>query len=139
MDNIKNADTSDWMQERLQALSPKPHWEPDRDRGIAHFQKREHAARRQRLVRRSVVLAVLIAGFVSLLAPSTRGVAERLFNRFSANNIGAVRSNLGTYAMKGLLPAPEYVIPPKAQRRVPSIAQAEKETGFLPRLPPEFI
>jgi hypothetical protein len=123
----------------MSALDPGATWEPDHDRAVEHM--RTHAARVQsrRRALQVALLVVLIAVGVSAMLPATRGVAERLLNRFSSKDVEAVRLNRTKSDLKAFLPKVEVVTSGGGFNRVENIAQAEKAAGFPPQLPKEFL
>jgi hypothetical protein len=131
--------TSDWVSRRMSALDSDAQWEPDLDRGVRHMRSHAQHVRRRRRMRQGALLAILIAGVVFVSMPATRGVAERLLNRFSSKDVEAVRLNRPKLDLTGYLPKVEVVTRPGASNRVESIEQATKAAGFAPRLPKEFL
>ncbi len=139
MDKIKDNDARQWVERQLEMLAPARGWEPSHDRGLEYLQAHERAARRRRRLQQGTLLAVLVASLILLMVPTTRGVAERLLNRFSTKDLGAVRLNVPKADLKGLLPRIEFTTPPRMARYVPNIAEAQNRAGFAPRLPKEFL
>src|SRR5437867_7748560 len=134
MDSTENTNASEWVRDRLASLAPPSAWEPNADRGLDHFRGRERRANRRRELWRGAALAVLIACIVWLAVPATRGIAQRLWDRFYTKGLEAIRLNGPRGDLKGL-PQAEFVIPVTGPHRVQGIAQAHQEAGFEPRLP----
>src|SRR5215510_15059398 len=110
--------TSDWVSRRMSALDPDAKWEPDLDRGVRHMRSHAQHIRRRRRMRQGTLLAILIAGVVFVSMPATRGVAERLLNRFSSKDVEAVRVNRSKLDLRAYLSKVEVVTPPGASNRV---------------------
>src|SRR5689334_8380492 len=88
-----NKDTSKWLYDRLAALTPARAGE-DVDGALEYYRSYERMARRRRGLQRGVVVVSLIVSILVLIAPTSRGVARQLWDRFYMRTPEAVRSTL---------------------------------------------
>jgi len=133
MDNM-NKNTSEWVRDRFAELAPTPAWQPNPDVGLVHVQSYERMAKRRHRFQRTAVLAVLSVCVLALAVPATRGIALQLLDRFYMRRPEAIRSLLpgtGRPVFKV-----EMTKQPTLGRPLLSLADAQREAGFDPRLPP---
>jgi hypothetical protein len=135
MENInKGTNTGEWVRDQLAGLAPAETWRPDVDAGFAHLHRYEHMAKRRLHLQRVAVLLLLVACAVVLAVPTTRGIARQLLDRFYMRNPEAVRSlvpRTGKSALKVEILRAPVMGPPLL-----SVADANREAGFNPWLPP---
>lgn len=138
MDNTnKHTNTTEWVGARLAELAPTPDWQPNPDLGLAHLRSYERQAKHRRRVQRGAALAILIAFVLTLTVPASRGIARQLLDRFYMTRPEAVRST--TPRSEPQLFIMEYTSPPFIGRFVSNVAEARKEAGFSPLLPPILV
>src|SRR6185295_1441759 len=89
-----NKDTSEWVRERFAELAPAPAWQPNPDVGLIHLRSHERMVKRRHRFQRTAFIAVFGACVLALAAPTTRGIALHLLNRFYLRNPEAIRSSL---------------------------------------------
>src|SRR5262245_60444711 len=133
----RDTNTSEWVHERLAELVAVPDWQPDPDLGLVHLRSYERIAKRRSRLRRAAVLLVLIISVLTLAVPATRGIARQLLDRFYMRRPEAVRSMMPR--CEPPLFIMEYTSPPSIGRFVSSVAEAQKEAGWEPRLPPVLV
>ena len=138
MDNTnKHTNTTEWVDACLAELAPPPDWQPNPDLGLAYLRSYERRAKQRRVVQRGAALAILITFILALTVPATRGIARQLLDRFYMRTPEAVRST--TPRSEPQLFIMEYSSPPFIGRFVSSVAEAQKEAGFSPLLPPILV
>jgi hypothetical protein len=138
MDNTnKHTNTTEWVHECLANLAPAPGWQPNPDLGLAYLRSYERYAKHRRRVQRGAALAIVITFVLASTVPATRGIARQLLDLFYMRRPEAVRAT--TPRSEPQLFIMEYTSPPFTGRFVSSVAEAQKEAGFAPLLPPILV
>ena len=129
-----NRDTSEWVRDRFAELARDSAWQPNPDVGLVHLKSYTLMAKRRRRFQRAAALVVLSVGALALAAPTTRGIARQMLDRFYMRNPEAIRSSLPEMGQP--LFKVEVTRQPTLGRPLLSLADAQHEAGFDPRLPP---
>ena len=129
-----NKDTSEWVRDRFAELAPAPAWQPNPDVGLVHLQSYERMSKRRRRLQRAAAMVVLSACVLALAVPTTRGIALQLLDRFYMRRPEAIRSLLPEMGQP--LFKVEVTGQPTLGRPLLSLADAQHDAGFDPRLPP---
>jgi hypothetical protein len=116
----------DWVDARLVRLSSAGLSDTDAARALIRFH--QHAQRRRRA---RTLVAVSAAVLVLLALPSTRGLAQRLWNRIFLNGHVVIRTT--HFEETGIVASSK-------EGPVADISEAAARVGFVPRLPaPEVL
>jgi hypothetical protein len=139
--NISERDLSDWVDERIGSLAGAPLPQVDATGALNRFDQMRSMLKRRRRARIWTMVTILASCGFLLTLPSTRGLAQRLWNRvFLSGGMVVVRTSQ-------FEPVPQeydysWVAPSNSSSNQPvaDIAEAAARAGFVPRLPaPELL
>jgi hypothetical protein len=120
-------ETPQWTAARLAAVSPA--WEPDPVRARALLRPAP-AARPRRLM--YLAAAATAASIVAFVSPSGRALAQDLWYRWFVTRVAVVRLDVSKIPL-------DTHIDVAGPRAVASLAEAAREAGFTPSLPPPDV
>jgi len=120
-------ETPPWTAARLAAVAPA--WKPDPVRARALLRPRPVTRPRRTMYLAAAATAALVAAVVS---PSGRALAQDLWYRWFVTRVAVVRLDLSKIPLDTHIETGGY-------RAVASIAEAGREAGFTPSLPPADV
>jgi hypothetical protein len=127
--NVNETNVSRWVDDRLAGLAAPSAWEPHADRALERLRERDSSAKRRRRASIWVSLSASAAVLMLLTLPSTRGIAQRLWDRLFQTSVDVVRVN--NLEEK----PPNFISPPREPQPVADAAEAAARVGFAIRLP----
>jgi len=135
MENLKDRELSDWVQQCMASAAPPLDWEPDAGMALANFQMRltPLPATRRYWVAGAVAASLTCIGLLSV--PGTRGLAQQLWQRITVGRIDVVRVDFGDLPDEAKSLQAQALNKPAPPQVVRSSEEASQQAGFAPRFP----
>jgi hypothetical protein len=133
--NSDRIDISDRLADCLASLSFHSNEELDANRALARLRERDTKAKNRDRFLVWSVLPLVSVGLLVLALPSTRAIAQRFLQRFSATRFDVLPVGRGDLEKLPNSVRSVLVNPMPAETPVGDVAEAARQAGFVPRLP----
>jgi hypothetical protein len=135
MANLRPEELSEWVQRQTALLDPPVEWQPDTRAALARQHARTEAASHRASWHSWLPWAAAAAlGCAALvLLPETRALAQQLWQFLTVGRVAVIRVN----PWPDGVPSPQIKLAgiPIPPQPVNSLDEAQRRTGFVPRLP----